>query len=71
MVHGAFIFGIFAPREELLVLGLAQLGLLCHPWRRHHRRSSDRLDGDRDIVRLTLFGCIGISGVFKLYVASR
>lgn len=75
MVHGAFIFGIFSPREELLVLGSAQflVGLLAILGVVITDAAVHRIDWTVTVTLcwLTLFGCIGISGVFKLYAASR
>ncbi|KUM27189.1 hypothetical protein AU467_01975 [Mesorhizobium loti] len=64
-----------APREELLVLGLAQLlvGLLAILGLVITDAAVHRIDwrATGTLCWLALFGWIGISGVFKLYAASR
>ncbi|WP_287092017.1 hypothetical protein [Mesorhizobium sp.] len=68
---GIYLVWRSAPREELLVLGLAQslIGLLAILGIVITDAAVHRIDWTASW--LTLFGWIGVSGVFKLYAASR
>ncbi|MGX9179349.1 hypothetical protein [Mesorhizobium sp. BHbdii] len=72
---GIYLVWRSAPREELLVLGLAQflIGLLAILGIVITDAAVHRIDwtATGTLSWLTLFGWIGVSGVFKLYAASR
>ncbi|RWO89105.1 hypothetical protein [Mesorhizobium sp.] len=72
---GIYLVWRSAPREELLVLGLAQflVGLLAILGLVITDAAVHRIDwtATGTLCWLALFGWIGISGVFKLYAASR
>ncbi|MGX5803385.1 hypothetical protein ACWGS9_19320 [Bradyrhizobium sp. Arg314] len=72
---GIYVVWRSAPREELLVLGLAQflVGLLAILGLIITDAAVHRIDwaATKTLSWLALFGWIGISGVFKLYAASR
>ncbi|TKB32218.1 MAG: hypothetical protein E5W69_00290, partial [Mesorhizobium sp.] len=72
---GTYLVWRSAPREELLVLGLAQflVGLLAILGVVITDAALHRIDwtATGTLCWLALFGWIGISGVFKLYAASR
>ncbi|TJX02473.1 MAG: hypothetical protein E5X43_06980, partial [Mesorhizobium sp.] len=72
---GTYLVWRSAPREELLVLGLAQflVGLLAILGLVITDAAVHRIDwtATRTLCWLALFGWIGISGVCKLYAASR
>ncbi|RWE79801.1 hypothetical protein [Mesorhizobium sp.] len=72
---GVYLLWKNAPREELLVLGLAQLlvGLLAILGLVITDAAVHRIDwtATKTLCWLALFGWIGLSGVFKLYAASR
>jgi hypothetical protein len=72
---GTYLVWRNAPREELLVLGLAQflVGLLAILGLVITDAAVHRIDWTTTgtLCWLALFGWIGISGVFKLYAASR
>ena len=72
---GTYLLWRSAPREELLVLGLAQflVGLLAILGLVITDAAVNRIDwtATGTLCWLALFGGIGISGVFKLYAASR
>ncbi|WP_287330689.1 hypothetical protein [Mesorhizobium sp.] len=72
---GIYLVWRSAPREELLVLGLAQflIGLLAILGIVITDAAVHRIDwmATGTLCWLTLFGWIGVSGVFKLYAASR
>ena len=72
---GAYLVWKSAPREELLVLGLAQflVGLLSILGLVITDAAVHRIDwtAPKTLCWLALFGWIGISGVFKLSAASR
>jgi hypothetical protein len=72
---GAYLVWKSAPREELLVLGLAQflVGLLAILGLVITDAAVHRIDwtAPKTLCWLALFGWIGISGVFKLSAASR
>jgi hypothetical protein len=72
---GTYLVWRSAPREELLVLGLAQflVGLLAILGLVITDAEVHRIDwaAINTLCWLALFGWIGISGVFKLYAAFR
>ncbi|AZO64387.1 hypothetical protein [Mesorhizobium sp. M6A.T.Cr.TU.016.01.1.1] len=72
---GVYLVWRSAPREELLVLGLAQflVGLLAILGLVITDAAVHRIDwtATGTLRWLALFGWIGVSGVFKLYAASR
>lgn len=72
---GIYLVWRSAPREELLVLGLAQflIGLLAILGLVITDAAVHRIDwtATGTLCWLALFGWIGLSGVFKLYTASR
>ncbi|SFP45211.1 hypothetical protein SAMN03159463_04235 [Mesorhizobium sp. NFR06] len=72
---GTYLVRRSAPREELLVLGLAQflVGLLAILGLVITDAAVHRIDwtATRTLCWLALFGWIGISGVFKFYAACR
>ncbi|OHV87335.1 hypothetical protein ORS3428_22170 [Mesorhizobium sp. ORS 3428] len=72
---GIYLVWRSAPREELLVLGLAQflVGLLAILGLAITDAAVHRIDWGAagTLCWLALFGWIGISGVFKLYAAFR
>ncbi|WP_246694467.1 hypothetical protein [Mesorhizobium sp. M2E.F.Ca.ET.209.01.1.1] len=72
---GVYLLWKNAPREELLVLGLAQflVGLLAILGLVITDAAVHRIDwtATKTLCWLAFFGWIGISGVFKFYAASR